>query len=453
MDDLTLVGVHDDGEHLLLTGPDGRRFKLRVDDAVRAAVRRDRARLGQLQIEMNGRLRPRDIQARVRAGHTAEEIADEAHVPLAYVRRYEGPVLAEREYVAIQARTAVVRRGPGGEPTSLEMTVTERLGRRGVEPDAVGWDAWRQDDGSWVVAAEYPGEDGRGRARWVYDQGNRHVLPLDDAARLLSGDEEPRPAAPTGPRRLAPVLPSGAVMDVDAPSAWIDLPEPGAAAQADRSAVDLLDTLRERRGRRSRPMHGDEDEAAGGDPVREAIDNLLESTERAERAERGDWSGRGDRAERAERAEQAESARNHPSARGRRNPRPEGRPDVRSDGRGEGRPTPADVRPGSADGQQVLPEVGRNDERGRGGKRPVIPGRAAERSRPAPSDPADELATDQTPDVLVLPEPARPPVASRPATVTPAVEEPEPEHAAGSRKRGRASVPSWDDIVFGSRRE
>ncbi len=441
MDDLTLVGVHDDGEHLLLTGPDGRRFKLRVDDAVRAAVRRDRARLGQLQIEMDGRLRPRDIQARIRAGHTAEEIADEAHVPLTYVRRYEGPVLAEREYVAGQARTAVLRRGPGGEPTSLEAAVLERLARRGVDADAVGWDAWRQDDGSWVVAADYPQDEQRGRARWSFDQGNRHVLPLDDAARLLTSEEEQRPA-PTGPRRLAPVQPAGAALDLEAPSTWTDLPDPEAT---DRSAVDLLDTLRERRGRRSRPLVGDEDDAAGGDPVREAIDHLLESTERAERAERGDWSGRGDRAERAERADRsdaAEAARNHPSARGRRNPRPEGRPDVRTEVRTDSRSD------GRSDGRPPSKE---QDDRHRGSKRPVIPGRGADRPRPK-ADPVEDLAADQAPDVLLLPEPALQPATTRAPAAAP-VEEAEGEQHAGARKRGRASVPSWDDIVFGSRRE
>src|SRR5689334_23999177 len=100
MHDLTLVGVHDDGEHLLLAGSDGQRYLLAVDEPLRAAVRRDRARLAQLQIEQTSTLRPRDIQAKIRSGRTAEEVADEAGVAVEHVRRYEGPVLAEREFVA-----------------------------------------------------------------------------------------------------------------------------------------------------------------------------------------------------------------------------------------------------------------------------------------------------------------------------------------------------------------
>ena len=58
MQDLTLVGVHDDGDHLVLAGSDGQRYLLKVDEPLRAAVRRDRARLAQLQIEAADTLRP-----------------------------------------------------------------------------------------------------------------------------------------------------------------------------------------------------------------------------------------------------------------------------------------------------------------------------------------------------------------------------------------------------------
>ena len=51
---------------------------------------------------------PRDIQARIRGGATAAEVAELSGLPLAKVERYEGPVLAEREYVAQQARKVEV---------------------------------------------------------------------------------------------------------------------------------------------------------------------------------------------------------------------------------------------------------------------------------------------------------------------------------------------------------
>ena len=163
MHDLTLVGVHDDGEHLVLGGHDGRRYRLRVDEPLRAAVRRDRARLGQLQIEMDGKLRPRDIQARIRAGHTAEEVAAEGGIPLEYVRRYEGPVLAEREFMAGQARAcpSAARRA---QPVPHARRTGGRAARRAggqCRDDRLGRLAG--EDGTWIVAVSFAGEGGRGR--------------------------------------------------------------------------------------------------------------------------------------------------------------------------------------------------------------------------------------------------------------------------------------------------
>ena len=108
MQDLRLIGVHEDGQHLLLADADGGRYRLTLDEALRAAARRDRPRLGQLQIEIEGGLRPRDVQALIRRGLSAEEVADRAGWTVEKVRRFEGPVLAEREHVAQVAQQCAV---------------------------------------------------------------------------------------------------------------------------------------------------------------------------------------------------------------------------------------------------------------------------------------------------------------------------------------------------------
>ena len=93
MQDLRLIGVHEDGQHLLLADADGGRYRLTLDEALRAAARRDRPRLGQLQIEIEGGLRPREVQALIRRGLSAQEVADRAGWTLEKVRRFEGPVI------------------------------------------------------------------------------------------------------------------------------------------------------------------------------------------------------------------------------------------------------------------------------------------------------------------------------------------------------------------------
>jgi hypothetical protein len=58
----------------------------------------------------------------------------------------------------------------------------------------------------------------------------------------------------------------------------------------------------------------------------------------------------------------------------------------------------------------------------------------------------EEPETRVEPEVVA--EEQSPPAAEAEDTTPP--EEPEPKPAAKSRKRKRASVPSWDEIMFGS---
>ena len=109
-----------------------------LDDSLRAAARRDRPRLGQLQIEMDGGLRPRDVQAMIRAGANAEEVAERSGWPVEKVHKYEGPILAERAHVADLARGVRVRArggaGSGAAPTLDQSSLPSGCASRDVDP-------------------------------------------------------------------------------------------------------------------------------------------------------------------------------------------------------------------------------------------------------------------------------------------------------------------------------
>ena len=104
MDELELVRLHADGEHLVLSGPGGARFVLPITESLRAAVRRDRPHLEHLRAEGERNLSPREIQSRLRAGDDVDAVAAPAGLPVEHVRRFAGPVVAEQEYVADQVR-------------------------------------------------------------------------------------------------------------------------------------------------------------------------------------------------------------------------------------------------------------------------------------------------------------------------------------------------------------
>lgn len=267
MRELELDGIHDDGEHLLLVDSDGERYTLRIDRALRAAVRSDRPALNMIQAADSTPVRPREIQAMLRSGRSAEDIADASEIPLERVRRYEGPVLAEREWTASRARTFPVGRGG----PALQVVVAERLAAREATGETA-WDAWRRQDGTWTLELTFSAGGRTRQAHWVADIDNRSVSPVDDEARWIS--DEDAPAEPTrGRGRLQAV--KSAVYDLEADGSLEGSPagpsrartwNPRRAVADDHSSFEdhpsviddgELDALNARRGMRSVPRPDD----------------------------------------------------------------------------------------------------------------------------------------------------------------------------------------------------
>jgi len=246
MRELRLVAVSDDGSRLLLRGDAQEpEFSVHIDERLHAALRGDRARLGQLEIQMDSQLRPRDIQARVRAGESVSQVATAAGVPAERVMRYAGPVLAERQHIADRARRCAVRRqGADGPAPLLEDTVTSRLDAKGVDTQTLEWDAWRRDDGRWLVVTSWQVAGKPRAARWVFDPAGRSVSPTDDEAKWLSG-ELPPAEAPPAPARLA-VVPSLDVPEFVATSTDVadtDAKASAAGSEAGAGHVDSSPTV------------------------------------------------------------------------------------------------------------------------------------------------------------------------------------------------------------------
>lgn len=204
MPELRVVAVSNDGTRLVLKAADSTEYTLPIDERLRAAVRGDRPRLGQIEIEVESHLRPRDIQARIRAGASAEEVAQLAGIPVDRVRRFEGPVLAERAFMAERARKTPVRRPGENAGPQLGEAVQERLLIRGAEMDTIQWDSWRRDDGTWEVLLVYRVAGEPHSASWTYDPPRRLVQAVDDEARSLIGESDdlaaPEPSFPFVPR-------------------------------------------------------------------------------------------------------------------------------------------------------------------------------------------------------------------------------------------------------------
>jgi hypothetical protein len=209
MQELRFVAVSEDGSYAVLAIP-GRsgRFMLPIDDRLRAVAKGQFSRLAQYEIEVENPLRPKEIQARIRAGETVEEIADAAGIPVDRVRWFEGPVLAERGYVAQQAQNASVRRQGDSTPgPRLGEVVAERLTELGADPEDAQWDSRKHGDGSWQVQLAFRAGGRLHIAEWLFDPRRRHVSPADDNAERLSLPEAELPAPTGGSLGAATVTP------------------------------------------------------------------------------------------------------------------------------------------------------------------------------------------------------------------------------------------------------
>jgi Protein of unknown function (DUF3071) len=184
MQELRLVAVSEDGSYAILAVP-GRsgRFLLPIDDRLRTVAKGQFSRLAQYEIEVENPLRPKEIQDRIRAGETADEIADAAGIPPERIRRFEGPILAERQYQAEQARRATIRgHGDSGPGPRLGDIVTERLALAGAGNEGAEWDSRKRPDGNWQVQLQFSLGSRTASAEWIYDPRRRHVIPDDDQA-------------------------------------------------------------------------------------------------------------------------------------------------------------------------------------------------------------------------------------------------------------------------------
>ena len=217
---LTLVGLSEDRRRLLLVDDAGAEFTLGVDSKLRAALRGEHARLGQLEIEMDSVLRPRDIQTRIRAGESPEAVAAAAKTTVDKIMPFAAPVLAEREHIADRAQRSSVRRrsGDGGDATGRSRTlgdaVAGHLRGLNVPASAVTWDAYRREDGRWALTGDFEAGPRKGAAQFAFDAPGNYVVTENDDARWLIGDlaDAPERTAPAtrrkGPERRLSAVPS-----------------------------------------------------------------------------------------------------------------------------------------------------------------------------------------------------------------------------------------------------
>lgn len=197
------VALSEDGQALVLADEVGRLLALPIDERVSTALQAERGSGPSValtvpagQIDANAALSPRDIQARIRGGESADDVARVAGVPVDRVLRYAGPVLQERAMLAQHARRTKLRTADRTMGGSLAEVVDARLAQHGVDAEKISWDAYRREDGTWRVIATWPSGKATAQAIWELDKTRQSVTPHDDMAQYLCADRTSAPEAP-----------------------------------------------------------------------------------------------------------------------------------------------------------------------------------------------------------------------------------------------------------------
>lgn len=281
MQDLRVIGVENGA--LLVVSDEGTKYRIAIDEVMQSKLRQAIPDHG------SGRkLAPREIQAHIRSGMSAQDVASITGVPLDYIQKFEGPVLAEREFVVTSALNVPVHTAMETDPLGGGSTFGTVIRERLYDLSAVDerWASWKEIGGGWVVKLAFTAEQIDRDARWRFDPKKAALSPLNNEAITLSqqgdatgtlvprlravGDEDRLPdqsrfdSGAFTAEELSPREPgrgeAGARLEAvpygrldDAPPAVSDAAinrAPTADENESNQTADLLEALRRRRGER-----------------------------------------------------------------------------------------------------------------------------------------------------------------------------------------------------------
>ncbi|HEY0453327.1 septation protein SepH [Actinophytocola sp.] len=419
---LRVVGLGEDGKIVICESDRGERFQIPADERLRAAARGDITRLGQIAIELESQMRPREIQSRIRAGESVEQVAAAAGVPANRVERFAYPVLLERSRTAELAQRAHPVREDGPDVQELGEVVALAFTARGQDYTAATWDSWKGEDGKWVVQLTWTAGRSHNRAHWSFHPGAHGgtVTPLDDHAIDLL---DPNPN-----RQLRTVRP---VTELAAQALQVERPAVERVVQPVAPPADEPDEepAEHRQQVEHRQAVGEAPRRSGGDAEPRSEQEFVQDIELTDEPDTA--VGLASPAEPpAAPAPEPAPAPSRPAA-------PPRQPAAAAQ--------PAAAPPAAAPQQpSTPPNTLPADPRPPAAAPPRQPAAARPATEPAPQPepapaPAPEPEPEQTPaPAAAKEEPAKPAAAQPPAR-------------RGKGKKARPTVPSWEDVLLGTR--
>jgi hypothetical protein len=199
MQDLKVIGVENGA--LLAASDAGERYRIAIDEVLQSRLRQ-----GRTESNTNGpKLSPREVQAHIRAGMSAEDVAAVTGASIEYIERFEGPILAEREHMIASALSVPVHTAAEVDPlegATFGSVIRDRLASLGVSGER--WASWKEQEGGWIVKLAFTADSIDHDARWSYDARKHALAPLNSEATTLSQQGELQGALIPRLRAVAP---------------------------------------------------------------------------------------------------------------------------------------------------------------------------------------------------------------------------------------------------------
>jgi hypothetical protein len=259
MQDLRVIGVENGA--LLVASDDGERFRIPIDEVLQAKLRQSPPEPG-----TGRKLAPREIQAHIRAGMSAQDVASITGVPLDYIQKFEGPVLAEREFVVQTALNVPVHTAMETDPMNQGTTFGSAIRERLHDLGAMGerWASWKDLTTGWIVKLAFTADQVEHDARWRFDPKKLVLVPMNNEAITLSQQGEAQGALIPRLRAVSVEEPAVAsrfdsgAFDLDedpagtgpAVEVTVRVTEQQEEPAVGNQTADLLEALRRRRGER-----------------------------------------------------------------------------------------------------------------------------------------------------------------------------------------------------------
>ncbi|MBX3311976.1 MAG: DUF3071 domain-containing protein [Microbacteriaceae bacterium] len=176
MQNLKVIGQQDDS--VILADDDGTQYTLALTEI--ATIRANRAE-PEKTTEL---ISPREVQGYIRAGQTAEDVAKLTGADIDYIKRFEGPILDEREFIVKTAQQTFAKRDPH---TGIGTSFLDQINQKLLNASAANarWDAYRNGQEPWEVSLKFEVSGAEREAIWSFNPKTSQLNPANKEAETL----------------------------------------------------------------------------------------------------------------------------------------------------------------------------------------------------------------------------------------------------------------------------